>query len=107
MTEAIAHLIQSCQGFEWDEGNAEKNQKQHGVTAKEAEEIFFNQPQMLFEDVSHSQIERRFGILGVTDRGRGLAVFFTVRNNKLRVISARDQNRSRERHLFETKKEAA
>ena len=30
-------------GFEWDTGNTRKNEK-HGVTAAEAEQVFFNQP---------------------------------------------------------------
>ena len=28
-------------GFEWDGGNIDKNYKKHGITAKEAETVFF------------------------------------------------------------------
>lgn len=31
-------------GFQWDEGNLEKNLEKHGVAFWEAEEIFFNRP---------------------------------------------------------------
>jgi len=33
-------------GFDWDDGNARKNDK-HGVSAAEAEEVFFRQPLLL------------------------------------------------------------
>jgi hypothetical protein len=43
-------------GFDWDDGNARKNEK-HGVSVSEAEQVFFNQPLLLLDDVKHSQDE--------------------------------------------------
>ncbi|BAM06959.1 hypothetical protein LFE_1276 [Leptospirillum ferrooxidans C2-3] len=45
-------------GFDWDNGNARKNE-QHGVSQSEAEEIFFNEPIVMKEDVRHSEKENR------------------------------------------------
>lgn len=88
-------------GFEWDSGNARKNE-QHGVTAAEAEQVFFNQPLLLLEDVKHSQGEPRFHALGLTHDKRPLHVTFTLRGDGtlIRVISARDMHR-KERAIYE------
>lgn len=87
------------EGFEWDEGNARKNEK-HGVTASEAEQVFFNQPLLMLEDARHSQVESRFHALGITHTGRKLHITFTVRGTRIRVISARDMHR-KERNIYE------
>mgnify|MGYP000697637634 FL=1 len=88
-------------GFDWDEGNARKNEK-HGVTMAEAEQVFFNAPLLVLEDARHSNQEPRFHALGKTDDTRLLHITFTVRNNgeKIRVISARDMHR-KERVIYE------
>ena len=88
-------------GFDWDAGNARKNDK-HGVSTAEAEQVFFNAPLLLVEDVAHSQREVRLHALGKTDQGRGLHISFTLRHSNvlIRVISARDMHR-KERALYE------
>lgn len=87
--------------FDWDEGNARKNEK-HGVSMAEAEQIFFNEPLLLLADIKHSQGELRFHALGKTDEGRSLHITFTLRNagEKIRVISARDMHK-KERTIYE------
>lgn len=88
-------------GFDWDGGNARKNEK-NGVTMAEAEQIFFNAPLLLLEDEGHSQKEPRFHALGKTDDERTLHITFTLRQSGLliRVISARDMHR-KERAVYE------
>jgi len=88
-------------GFQWDSGNAEKNTK-HGVDRFEAEQVFFNEPLLLLADIRHSQIEKRFHALGVTDSNRFLHQSFTLRNDGqlIRVISARDMS-AKERIVYE------
>ena len=88
-------------GFEWDKGNARKNDK-HGVSAAEAEQVFFNQPLLLLDDTKHSQAEPRFHALGKSHAGRLLHITFTLRGDasKIRVISARDMHR-KERSIYE------
>ncbi|MFL6467280.1 MAG: BrnT family toxin [Pyrinomonadaceae bacterium] len=80
-------------GFDWDEGNAGKNLQKHDVTDGECEEIFFNAPLLLADDINHSDIQSRFAAFGITASGRFLTVVFTRRKDLLRVISARDMNR--------------
>jgi uncharacterized DUF497 family protein len=87
-------------GFDWDENNHEKNWEKHGVLASECEEVFFNLPLLLQPDPSHSQKESRYYVLGHTVLDRRLFIAFTVRENKIRVISARDMSK-KERHIYE------
>ena len=88
-------------GFEWDAGNARKNEK-HGVSSAEAEQTFFNAPLLMIEDTKHSAREPRFHALGKTDEGRLLHISFTLRGagQRIRVISARDMHR-KERTIYE------
>jgi uncharacterized DUF497 family protein len=82
--------LEKCLGFEWDEGNQGKNWDTHHVSDGEREEIFFNDPLVAGSDSSHSKHERRYFALGHTAAGRRLFVAFTIRKNRIRVISARD-----------------
>ena len=79
--------------FDWDDGNARKNEK-HGVSMAEAEQVFFNCSLLVLEDIKHSRKELRFHALGKTDTGRLLHITFTLRGagDKIRVISARDMH---------------
>ncbi|MFA7399701.1 MAG: BrnT family toxin [Sideroxydans sp.] len=87
--------------FDWDEGNARKNEK-HGVSTAESEQVFFNEPLLLLADMKHSEGEQRFHALGKTDEGRTLHITFTLRNSgqRIRAISARDMHR-KERTIYE------
>ncbi|MFO1303706.1 MAG: BrnT family toxin [Burkholderiales bacterium] len=89
-------------GFEWDAGNARKNDK-HGVSSSEAEQVFFDARLLVAPDSRHSQVEPRLHALGSTIEGRLLHVTFTVRaeGTRIRVISARDAHR-KERHGYES-----
>jgi uncharacterized DUF497 family protein len=88
-------------GFDWDDGNTRKNEK-HGVSMAESEQVFFNAPLLLLQDMKHSDKEPRFHALGKTDKTRLLHVAFTLREGgeKIRVISARDMHR-KERGIYE------
>ena len=86
--------------FEWDKGNADKNLRKHNVTNKETEELFLNRPLKIFEDAKHSVEEQRFVVYGVTNLGRKLTLVFTIRRQKIRIISARNQNK-KERITYE------
>lgn len=79
--------------FEWDKGNINKNFIKHGVTNKEAEEVFSNKPFAASQDIKHSSAEKRFQALGKTDEGRLLFVSFTIRNDIVRIISVRNMNK--------------
>jgi uncharacterized protein len=87
-------------GFDWDENNREKNWGKHGVLASECEEVFFNLPLLLQPDTAHSQKEPRYYVLGHTVAGRRLFIVFTIREDQIRVISARDMSK-KERSVYE------
>ncbi len=97
-------IFSKPKGFDWDKGNRGKNWKKHKVTDLECEEIFFNEPLTIGEDKSHSIVEKRYSVLGKTDTGRLLCVIFTIRDDKIRVISVRPMNK-RERRKYEENSE--
>ncbi len=87
--------------FDWDDGNARKNDK-HDVSVAEAEQVFFNVPLLVVDDTRHSESELRLHALGKTDNERLIHITFTLRDSgrRIRVISARDMHR-RERVAYE------
>ena len=87
-------------GFDWDDGNRYKNEKKHGLKWQLIEEVFFNEPLLILEDVKHSKDECRCFALGYTDDQVYLFVVFTKRDHKIRVISARMMNK-KERSAYE------
>lgn len=88
----MKETIYNCEGFEWDEGNSDKNWHLHQVTDGECEQVFFNLPLIVAPDAKHSQQESRVLVLGRTDADRWLFIVFVIRKNRIRVISARDMN---------------
>jgi len=92
-------LLNEVDGFDWDKGNIDKNWEKHRVSHFECEEIFFNEP-LVVPDDKHSKMEQRFYALGRTNQDRLLFVVYTIRSNKIRVISARDMNK-RERGCYQ------
>ena len=95
----MVEVLRRIKGFQWDQGNSGKNEGKHGVTDRESEEIFFNKPLVIARSIKGSP-EVRYAALGKTYGSRLLAVVFTIRTNKIRVISARPMSRS-ERELYE------
>lgn len=88
----IVKLAKSSKGFEWDEANI-AHIARHGVLPREAEEAFFDKHNVQDEDIKHSISEDRFLIIGKTKKGRLLYQIFTIRGEKIRVISSRSINK--------------
>ena len=93
----LDEFLASVEGFEWDAGNSEKNWRGHQVRQAEAEQVLLNRPVVLAADLKHSRAEARFHALGRNDNGRYLAIVFTTRGNRIRVISARPMSRAERR----------
>jgi len=93
--------IKDLEEFEWDKGNIGKNKK-HSVEDKEAEEVFLDGHRFIFKDRVHSKNEERFRIIGKTKKRRLLFIAFTIRGNKIRIISGRNINK-KEVYLYEEK----
>jgi uncharacterized DUF497 family protein len=99
-------VLSGVEGFDWDKGNIEKNWERHKVSVIECEEVFFNEPLVVQEDDVHSTSENRYYAVGRTNDERYLFIVFTIRANKMRVISARDMS-NRERRIFGEESEKA
>ena len=89
-------------GFQWDQGNIDKNLINHNVENWESEQVFFNKPLLVLDDPKHSIPEKRWAAFGKTDANRFLIVIFTKRGDLIRVISARDMNK-KERKFYDEK----
>ncbi len=99
-------LLQLLIGFEWDDFNQHKSWKKHGISKQEAEQVFMCSPLLVHDDDRHSEHEVRYHLLGKTQADRKLFIAFTIRNNKVRIISARTMSRT-ERRIYETKETEA
>jgi uncharacterized DUF497 family protein len=86
--------------FEWDAGKAESNLAKHGVDVSEAATVFGDPLAITYHDPEHSDLEERFITFGTTAAGRLVAVVQVDRDNRTRIISARDLTR-RERKQYE------
>jgi len=86
--------------FEWDRGKASDNLKKHGVSFSEAITVFHDPLGQLIDDIQHSVDEQRYLLLGFSLRQRLLAVMFTERGERIRLISARAATPS-ERFAYE------
>jgi hypothetical protein len=92
--------LEQFTGFQWDEGNIDKNLLKHQVQNWECEQIFFNELLIILDDSKHSLSEKRWAAFGQTDAGRLFTIIFIKREKLLRVISARDMNR-KEKKFYE------
>ncbi len=95
--------LSKLNGFEWNNANVDKNWNKHKVYWRECEEVFVDLPLLISLDKNHSQIEMRFHALGKTSDNRKLFIVFTIRNKKIRIISARNQNR-KEKEIYDKAK---
>ena len=87
--------------FDWDEGNATKNLIKHGVECGIIESVFYdNEILALGKQYEPDFLEPRFAIIGKAIDGKIYFVCFTIRQSKIRPISARIANWS-ERIIYE------
>jgi uncharacterized protein len=82
--------------FEWHEVKAESNLNKHGVSFKEAQSAFYDPYQENIPDKSHSFGEPRYLCVGLSERGRVLAIVYTERDETIRIISAREATKREE-----------
>ena len=97
--------IEDISSFDWDDGNIYKNEQKHGLKWQVIEEVFFNEPLLVLEDLKHSNDECRCFALGQTDNIVYLFIVFRKRIGKIRVISARIINRKERIVYDEVKKD--
>ena len=86
--------------FEIDPVKAALNLKKHKVSFEEAASVFGDAMAYTFADPDHSIGEERWLMFGFSRRTRVLAIIFTQRRGKYRIISARLATR-RERKIYD------
>ena len=86
--------------FEADPVNAAQNFKKHKVSFEEAASVFGDPMAYTFADPDHSVSEARWLTFGMSGKGRVLAVIYTERRGKVRLISARVATKH-ERKIYE------
>jgi len=96
-------IFDNITGFDWDKNNFQKSLIKHNVSPKESEDVFKDRNLILTKEVNVKN-EKRYVVFGITPQNRYQTVVFTVRNNLIRVISARTQNKS-ERKIYKEKNE--
>jgi uncharacterized DUF497 family protein len=85
------------EGFIWLDWVVEKLAEEHGVEPEEAEEAFFNPPYKVRRAGSGKYL-----LYGRSEAGRYLFIVFVWEGRQVKVISARDMNKS-ERRFYQRK----
>ena len=76
--------------FEWDPKKERLNVARHGVSFREAKELFTSKVDFLeLYDGDHSELEERFIAIGPVRRGLVLVVYTERSEDTVRIISAR------------------
>ena len=76
--------------FEWDPEKDAVNLRKHGVSFSEASTIFGDPLAWTIDDPDHSREEARFLTTGLSSRHRLILVAHTDRDDRIRLISARE-----------------
>lgn len=84
--------------YEWDGEKAAANLNKHGVAFDEARTVFEDPLADVVPDLAHSEDETRFVGLGTSAASRLLVVVFTERENRIRIISAREATPKERKH---------
>ena len=86
--------------FEWNDEKARGNQRKHGLSFMEAQQLFESGGAYLeIFDAEHSEVEDRFIAIGPIDRGIVVVVYTEREEDLVRIVGARLANR-REQDLY-------
>jgi len=96
-------LEQEVFEFDWDQGNSTKSLQKHSISSDSAEQVFMNREFLipLGIQISPETNEPRFGALGEDFSGKKLSLSFTIREGRIRIISARSMSKA-ERKNYES-----
>ena len=87
--------------FEWDQAKAQRNLVKHNVSFEEASSIFKDPLYIDFYDPDHSEREERYIAIGLSVNKRILLVSYTEREDRIRLISAREATRKEKKDYEE------
>ena len=82
--------------FEWDAAKAKRNLRIHGVSFTAASGVFLDPLRLEDADTREDYGEERFVTVGFASQVL-LVVAFTLREKRIRIISARKANRNEEK----------
>jgi len=88
--------------FEWDRRKDSANRRKHGVGSTEASTVFDDPLSITIPDPDHDIDEERCVIIGMTRKQNLLIVDHTVREERVRPISARPATNHDRRNYEET-----
>lgn len=81
--------------FDWDENKNKTNTEKHGISFPDAINLWADTDAVQFESKQLSDEEKRF-LLIAKFKNKVWAAIFTLRNNKIRIISVRRARRNEE-----------
>ena len=87
--------------FEWDEQNV-RHLALHQIAAVEAEQVILNRPVDLESHLRNG--EQRLAQIGESEAGRILIVVSTMRDHKVRVVTAWPANKHYRRYFLSMKR---
>ncbi len=88
-------------GLIWLDEIIEKIILKHNVMPSEVKEVFANQPYFRFIEKGHRPPEKVYAVMGQTEGGRYLIVFFIYKKDKRAfILSARDMT-AKEKKRYE------
>lgn len=85
--------------FEWDSQKAFRNQRKHGISFSVAVEVFRDPYRIERLDDAEDYGETRWIAIGLAD-GIVLVVVYVLRQNNIRLISARKAKRSEDENYW-------
>lgn len=96
------NIIMESLKFELDENKNEVNKKKHGLSFETAQEVFYDEAAVLFDDPDHSIGEERFLIIGMLKSSKICIVSHCYRDSDsvIRLISAREATKN-ERKIYQ------
>jgi len=80
--------------FKHDQQKAKSNLKKHGIDFSEAETVFADPFALTFFDKAHSENEYRYFTLGISEKGKYLAIWHTENDSEVRIIGAREMDKT-------------
>lgn len=86
--------------YEWDPEKDRANQEKHGISFAQASTVFLDPLHATVFDERHFNGEYRFRTIGYTSDNRLVIVAHTDREDRIRIITARDAT-PRERRQYE------
>ena len=90
--------------FEWDDDKAARNWRDHAVTFEMARDVFRDPLAVEWQDLDRGALDERYAILGSVE-GRILFVGYTIRGERMRIITARRAEPYERRRYHEENRE--